>query len=323
MALLIGIDEAGYGPLLGPLVVSATVWRVKDPVDGDAVRLVDLWKALRKCVCTAARNSSARLVVGDSKEVYDRKKGLGTLERAVLAFAAAANIDFPSVGKLLDLLTGSPLNSPMPWYRALDRTLPTDRVAAKITTVSRRLPEVMQEAGTQCMALLSQVVPEDHYNERLAATRNKAAVLVEQVLRLICRGLKYADDGPVGIVVDRLGGRANYQQLLMDTWPERQLFELEGTDQVSRYRLAGQPADWWFEFLVDADQHRLPVALASMVSKYVRELLMDEFNSWWSKQVPGLRPTAGYYGDARRFLRDIQPHVPATGLAPAVFVRER
>ncbi len=30
MAWMIGIDEAGYGPTLGPLAVAATVWRIQD-----------------------------------------------------------------------------------------------------------------------------------------------------------------------------------------------------------------------------------------------------------------------------------------------------
>ena len=34
MTYLIGTDEAGYGPNLGPLVISATVWQVPDGVRG-------------------------------------------------------------------------------------------------------------------------------------------------------------------------------------------------------------------------------------------------------------------------------------------------
>ena len=30
MGFLIGMDEAGYGPNLGPLVVAATVWEVEE-----------------------------------------------------------------------------------------------------------------------------------------------------------------------------------------------------------------------------------------------------------------------------------------------------
>ena len=37
MTLVIGTDEAGYGPNLGPLVVAATVWDVAAaPDDADA-----------------------------------------------------------------------------------------------------------------------------------------------------------------------------------------------------------------------------------------------------------------------------------------------
>ena len=36
------------------------------------------------------------------------------------------------------------------------------------------------------------------------------------------------------------------------------------------------------------------VALASIVSKTVRELWMDVFNAYWLARMPGLRPTAGY-----------------------------
>ncbi len=35
MAYLIGTDEAGYGPNLGPLTISASVWQVADADGGE------------------------------------------------------------------------------------------------------------------------------------------------------------------------------------------------------------------------------------------------------------------------------------------------
>ena len=35
MGYLIGTDEAGYGPNLGPLVISATVWEAPDGIGGE------------------------------------------------------------------------------------------------------------------------------------------------------------------------------------------------------------------------------------------------------------------------------------------------
>jgi hypothetical protein len=43
-----------------------------------------------------------------------------------------------------------------------------------------------------------------------------------------------------------------------------------------------------------------------MLSKYLREVLMLEFNRFWQSQVPGLKATAGYPGDAERFYTAIR-----------------
>jgi hypothetical protein len=76
-------------------------------------------------------------------------------------------------------------------------------------------------------------------------------------------------------------------------------------------------------FLVDAEDRQLPVALASMLSKYLRELLMDLFNRFWLLHVPQVRPTAGYYEDGRRFYEEIRPAMRNLGLDERLVYRMR
>ena len=51
--------------------------------------------------------------------------------------------------------------------------------------------------------------------------------------------------------------------------------------------------DVFVTFQPRADSEHFCVALASMASKYLRELFMLEFNRFWQEKVPGLAPTAG------------------------------
>ena len=97
MRYLIGTDEAGYGPNLGPLVISATVWEVPDEVGVD-----DLYRRLGEVVALKAAAGSpssagnttgrasratqpARVVMADSKAIYSNGKGLRQLETGLLA----------------------------------------------------------------------------------------------------------------------------------------------------------------------------------------------------------------------------------------------
>ena len=59
----------------------------------------------------------------------------------------------------------------------------------------------------------------------------------------------------------------------------------------------------------------LPAALASMYAKYTRELSMDAFNQWWEQQIPGIKATAGYPQDAKRFLENIKESLEPLDIA--------
>jgi hypothetical protein len=67
----------------------------------------------------------------------------------------------------------------------------------------------------------------------------------------------------------------------------------------------------------------MPAALASMTSKYLRELAMRAFNDFWCGHVPDLAPTAGYPLDARRFRAAIQETQVALGIADRIVWRNR
>src|SRR5437762_3576896 len=99
MAWLVGIDEAGYGPNLGPLVMTAVALRLPD-----AAIECDAWQLLAAGVRRHGERDDGRLVVADSKLVYSTSRGLAHLERTVLGALRCAAL-IPSDVLFLDLGT--------------------------------------------------------------------------------------------------------------------------------------------------------------------------------------------------------------------------
>ncbi len=102
-----------------------------------------------------------------------------------------------------------------------------------------------------------------------------------------------------------MGGRTRYRSLLQQLFGDWDLRILQETPLASSYQFSKDSHSWQVHFQAKAESSHLPVALASIFAKSVRELFMELFNRYWCHQVPGLRPTAGYYSDGRRFLADI------------------
>ncbi len=77
------------------------------------------------------------------------------------------------------------------------------------------------------------------------------------------------------------------------------------------------------EFRVKADRDCFPVALASMTSKYLREIFMRRFNAYWKDIDPQVPATSGYWVDAGRFLEATRAHRERMKIADGQLVRCR
>jgi len=93
------------------------------------------------------------------------------------------------------------------------------------------------------------------------------------------------------------------------------------TTTMSRYILTRAGSQLTVSFATEADGRFLPVALASMLAKYVRELFMLRLNRFFRERMPQLKPTAGYFGDGRRYLTEIKPLMKRLQVTQSQLVR--
>ncbi|MFA7236517.1 MAG: hypothetical protein WC058_06610 [Phycisphaeraceae bacterium] len=122
MFIYAGIDEAGYGPMFGPLVIAKTVFTLhsepKAALEDSLCLGVDMWALLEPAVCRKAADKQRRIAVDDSKKLYTPAAGLRHIERGVLAFASAAGIDTDDLTRWLHTVgyDDQSRTSPLPWY---------------------------------------------------------------------------------------------------------------------------------------------------------------------------------------------------------------
>ena len=323
MAVLVGIDEAGYGPLLGPLVVSASAFRLQD-----ALLDTDLWSLLSAAVGRDKRHLSGRVLITDSKKAYQRRAGPAVLQRTVLAMLATlrGTAGLPKDGlQLIEMLSPEVLSrlGQYPWYADLDRQrIDVDEedvsLAAKVLRRSLTQHDMRYE-WTRCRCL-----DVAYFNDRVEAVRNKASVLFTEVCTLIQQAFEALPSGEqLQVIADRQGGRVNYRKVLACMFPRLELRVLKEHPLGSSYELTASDRRMRLHFAVKADFRFLPVALASMTSKYVREVLVDAINRHFLRQCDRIAPTAGYWKDGQRFIRELKQHAPHIRYDPDRLVRRR
>jgi len=262
--VILGTDEAGYGPNLGPLVVSLTAW------EADAEDLSLLFEPLKR----------AGITIGDSKKLY-HGGSLAALETGVL----------------------------MPW-----RILHGDPVP--------EFEEVLRQHHVRLLDMQYRLIEPEEFNRLLDQFDSKGSLLSHVTLHLIAQQLAAHTQDNVLVLCDKHGGRNRYLDILTEFFAGEFIQVVQESREKSVYRWTSEGRHREFRFLAKGEGH-LPIALASMLSKYQRELAMLRLNAFWQTHIPDLQPTAGYPEDAKRFKQQIAHVQQHLGIAEDHVWRKR
>ena len=147
MAVLVGIDEAGFGPILGPLVVSSSIFSLPD----ELIR-ADLWDILRRSIANKRRHLAGRLLIADSKKAYSRSQGTKHLERTMLSCLKYLGQEPTTLTELISLLSPDCLErlSDYPWYKGADNC----RFTADPADIALASAVLTDDLATNCVKLI-------------------------------------------------------------------------------------------------------------------------------------------------------------------------
>jgi ribonuclease HII len=273
-----GIDEAGYGPTLGPLVIVRAAVAAGHPGELDAL------------AAAGVRDSKKLHVSGD----------LAPLESVALpGLAWLAGFTPDTAADVFALLGESAaLRAGTPWM--------AEAAALRLPVAATAL-RPWNPPGLRPQGVAGFLVQPAAYNAWLRHGGNKAELELDRVGTLLA-GIHQAHHEQ-DTVVDRLGGRKFYADMIHQHLGAVPTVEEESA-QASVYRLDHHR----IAFRVGGEAASPCTALASCIAKYARELHMLLLNRWWCDRLRWLKPTAGYPEDAKRWLHQIgEGHVNAHG----------
>jgi ribonuclease HII len=315
MPWLVGIDEAGYGPNLGPLVQTAIA--VRAPTE------TCLWQQLATVVRKAGGKADGRIIIDDSKLVHTPSDGLARLEHGVFATLNGA-LKQP-IGTFIDRFgclesrTGIKHEA---WFDP-NETGPVAIPEDQVTPSADRFEKAIFATNIEVRVLGVVATPAPQFNKLVDRHDSKAGPLAEGLTTLL-RALDFGGDAEqINVVVDKQGGRNAYAPLLQSALPDCWIHCQRESAEASEYSTTMNDAPVRFRFIPRADQESFSVALASMLAKYLRERFMGQFNRYWQKHVPGVKPTAGYPLDAKRFYAEIRPAMAKLNVSEEMVWRKR
>lgn len=255
----LGVDENGLGPRLGPLVVTAVVARVTD--DGHTV-------ASRRPRGTLAKR------LGDSKAMIAHGDvALGEAWARAVAHRLGVAAQTPD-----DLIHGLVLDSkselrrhcpshvePQCWSTDGEAFEADAKLVGRITVDLEKLAQ----QGVDIVSLRSTVVCTRRINDARDGGRSRFDVDLHAMERMVLDA-RERYQGELEAVCGKVGGYARYSSAFGPLAGRLHAIMEEGAKR-SAYSFPGIGT---IAFVRDADQSHLLVAMASMVGKWIREVMM-------------------------------------------------
>lgn len=305
--LVTGVDENGLGPRLGPLVATSVTMEIP--------------RYARSALCARG----LELGLTDSKETGGFQR-MAFLESVALALLEKAGQGEPldSADRLLDRV----FPDVQPRLRAC---CPDAHTEQQCWGVDLRLPAFGGDPTTG-RGLLDRLVGRSHLRvvdvqSRIACAgllnvqseggKNKLEVDLELFEDLIDTVHGHYGE-PLLAICGMIGGMRDYAARF-GRFEASRVQHLTARRGQRRYSIEGLGE---IRFEIDADGRHLPVALASMVGKYVREICMRRIGEFYRIGEPQLELASGYHDPVTtRFIRATEPSRRRLGIAQSCFRR--
>jgi len=300
--MIVGIDENGLGPLLGPLIVTAAAFKAKTydkdtfwklagpdlPADDSKV----LFSAKHPAKSESAFLSWLNIFGAKTLSQADLLNEIGVKPYAPLPCKTPAQICEPSQAPLPAWSNKKPQELSLAiWNRF-------DRLGIKAHTI---------KAHQACPGLLNQELAKEGMNK----FRFDFELMIDLVKKL---GAK--QNGDLLALCGKIGSTRRYGPWLKAI--DCQITDIvEETAKCSTYKIDGVGT---LSFIRDGDGEHLPIAVASMVGKYLRELAMDQINAHLGRDR---KNSVSGYRDRRTalFVEETTPERKKMSLTNTCFLR--
>ncbi|MBK8169752.1 MAG: hypothetical protein IPK60_05355 [Sandaracinaceae bacterium] len=273
---VIGADENGLGPLLGPMIATAVIIET-DSYDQMALRELGLTLSI-----TDSKKTSAfgRMKFAESLVLAVAERLSGTVPTNVDEFVRAFSVD-----------AFEALSAPCPestrahcWGEAM----PLPCYDGDID-LGRRALDALEAGGVTLRGAKTRVICVQKLNEAHAAGINKLQLDLHSFEWLL-EELRAHSPEDVLAICGMVGGLRKYTEYFT-RFAARGASIIEEEQGRSAYQVPGVGK---VAFEIDADDWHLPVALASLVGKYVREILTDRQNRFYRRHDETLERVSGY-----------------------------
>ncbi|MFT3921446.1 MAG: hypothetical protein QM778_02805 [Myxococcales bacterium] len=284
---VVGVDENGLGPLLGPLVTTAVtleVARYQPERHGSIGRELGIDDSKN-----TAGFGQMGMAEGLALAVFERLWG-----------HTPRDVDALFEGLLLDRPGALRAHCPQRSQAQCWSVQPDLPCLGGDVARGREILTQLTKRGIHLVHARSAVACTGTLNRLLRAGQSRVEVDLELMERLVldARGKLGSE---LRAICGMVGGIRSYREK-MRHFPSEHVNPRRAQGGTLAFDVTGVGH---VRFEIDADARHLPVALASMLGKYVRELWMERQNRFYRGHQPELADVSGYHDPVtRRFVKE-------------------